>query len=62
METMAATPLTSLECTLEAERLLGQAVHRDGSDCDRVIAMADVYAKLAHAAAVREAADRTTEN
>ncbi|MFI7096823.1 hypothetical protein [Streptomyces lydicus] len=58
---MAAIPLTALECTLEAERLLGQAVHRNGEDSDRAIAMANVYAKLAHVAIIRETADRTTE-
>jgi hypothetical protein len=59
---MAAIPLTSLECTLEAERPLEQAVHRSGADSDRAIAMADVYARLAHVAVIRETADRATEN
>lgn len=58
---MAATPLTALECSLEAERLLGQAIHRSGEDSDRAIAMANVYAKLAHVAIIRETADRATE-
>jgi hypothetical protein len=58
---MAAIPLTSLECTLEAERLLQQAIHRSGPDAERAIAMADVYARLAHVAIIRETADRATE-
>ena len=38
---MTAIPLTALECSLEAERLLGQAIHRSGEDSDRAIAMAN---------------------
>lgn len=58
---MAAIPLTSIECSLEAERLLGQATHRSGADVDRAIAMANAYARLAHVAVIRETADRDDE-
>jgi hypothetical protein len=58
---MTAIPLTALECSLEAERLLGQAIHRSGEDSDRAIAMADVYARLAHVAIIRETAGRDDE-
>jgi hypothetical protein len=55
-------PSTYEECALEAERLISQAVQTsDTGVMTRRIAMADVWARLAHAAAVREAADRTTE-
>ncbi|MFM9780359.1 hypothetical protein [Streptomyces scabiei] len=55
---MAAIPLTSLECTLEAERLLELATRQEGEGSDRAVAMAAVYAQLAHVAALRETTDR----
>lgn len=53
--------LDALECSLEAERLPGQATHRSGEDSERAIAMADVYAELAHVAIIRETAHRHDE-
>jgi hypothetical protein len=51
-----AQPSTYEECALEAERLLNQATQTsDAGVVTRRIAMADVWARLAQAAAVREA-------
>ncbi len=41
--------------------LPGQATHRSGEDSERAIAMADVYAELAHVAIIRETAHRHDE-
>ena len=55
-------PSTYEECALEAERLINQASQTsDSGAVTRRIAMADVWARLAQAAAVHEAADRAAE-
>lgn len=55
-------PSSSKECACEAERLLHRAAQTNNADTmNRLIAAADVWARLAQAAAVREAADRSTE-
>jgi hypothetical protein len=62
MDYNAKEPSSSRECACEAERLLNQAARSgDANDMNRRIAAADVWARLAQAAAVREATDRTTE-
>jgi hypothetical protein len=55
-------PSTYEECALEAERLINQATQTsDAGVMTRRIAMADVWARLAHAAAVHEATGRDDE-
>lgn len=55
-------PSSYAACACEAERLLNQASQATSADAmSRRIAAADVWARLAQAAAVREAADRATE-
>ncbi|MFF9787219.1 hypothetical protein [Streptomyces nigrescens] len=58
---MANVPLTTLECRLEAERLLRLAEEHDQQNPELTVAMAAVYAQLAQAAATSEIADRVTE-
>ncbi|MFD9004504.1 hypothetical protein ACFV0T_26685 [Streptomyces sp. NPDC059582] len=55
-------PSSSEECACEAERLLNQANQtNDVGVMTRRIAAADVWARLAQAAAVRETAARADE-
>lgn len=55
-------PSSSAECACEAERILDQADRvRDAGVMERRIAVADVWARLAQAAAIRESAERTNE-
>lgn len=65
MDYNAQEPSNSKECACEAERLLNYAGRQDGEEQARTIAMADVYARLAHVAVIREtatsASDRATE-
>jgi hypothetical protein len=62
MDYNAKEPSSSRECACEAERLLSQATQTsDVGVMTRRIAAADVWARLAQAAATREAADRADE-
>ncbi|WP_330449866.1 hypothetical protein [Streptomyces anulatus] len=55
MEYVPGIPSTSSECACEAERLLQQANRaNDAAAMGRLIAAADVWAKLSLAAAQRE--------
>jgi hypothetical protein len=65
MDYNAGEPSSSKACACEAERLLNYAARLDGDEQARIIAMADVYSRLAHVAVIREtatpAADRADE-